>query len=246
MPKSLKFLMDPYDAQCKALVKDIVGRTVVLDRTIFYPATGISPSDVGWLTLADGTNLSIERAVWLKGPHVSLGHQLSGGPLPSVGDEVQVKIDWPLRHRRMRVHTGLHLISVCFPYTIVGGHIGNGEGFIEFETDSSGMDRLTLDGRVKSLIARSSYVASRWIEKPDAPPKAHLPFDWPGYRGLVRAIEIVDLDLQICDGLHVRNTCEIGKMFVKRVEQIGANRRRVWIGLLPTLVTSETPLGAST
>ena len=42
-------------------------------------------------------------------------------PAVAVGDEVTARLDWPRRFARMRIHTGLHLLSTVLPYPVTGG-----------------------------------------------------------------------------------------------------------------------------
>jgi misacylated tRNA(Ala) deacylase len=45
--------------------------------------------------------------------------------------------------------------------------------------------------------------------------------------GQVRLVEIAGVDLQPCGGTHVKNTAEIGRIAVARIENKGRQNRRV-------------------
>ncbi len=49
----------------------------------------------------------------------------------------------------------------------------------------------------------------------------------PVVGGKVRVVEIAGIDLQPCGGTHVRNTREIGHVFVEKIEKKSKSNRRV-------------------
>jgi misacylated tRNA(Ala) deacylase len=57
--------------------------------------------------------------------------------LPAVGERVVQLLDWDLRHRHMRVHTALHLLSVVIPLPVTGGSIGADKGRLDFDMPES-------------------------------------------------------------------------------------------------------------
>ncbi|MGK6315625.1 hypothetical protein [Neorhizobium sp. DT-125] len=61
----------------------------------------------------------------------------------------------------------------------------------------------------------------------------------------MRAIEIGYLEPQPCDGLHVRNTSEVGCLEVTSIERIGGPRWRVWLRLQDANVVSDAKICAS-
>src|SRR4051794_14757157 len=79
--------------------------TLILDRTVFYPGGGGQPSDRGLvLRAADGRTWTVRGARKAGGEIV---HELEpgDGDPPSVGDTVQVDLDWSRRLALMRTHT---------------------------------------------------------------------------------------------------------------------------------------------
>ena len=50
----------------------------------------------------------------------------------------------------MRIHTGLHLLSVVLPYPVTGGSIGDGEGRLDFDIPDAGLER---DAIAERLVA---------------------------------------------------------------------------------------------
>ncbi|MBV8702526.1 MAG: alanyl-tRNA editing protein, partial [Acetobacteraceae bacterium] len=82
---------------------------VVLDRTVFYARSGGQPGDVGVLRW-DGGEARVTDT--LKGEGEAILHVLAPeSASPFVGADVAGEIEWERRHRLMRAHTSLHLLS---------------------------------------------------------------------------------------------------------------------------------------
>ncbi|MGV6876254.1 hypothetical protein ACUSIJ_26700 [Pseudochelatococcus sp. B33] len=58
-----------------------------------------------------------------------------------------------------------------------------------------------------------------------------MPFQWPGKRGRLRAIEIGSTDKQLCDGVHVRRTDEVGAVKITGLFPVGRGRLRAAVAL---------------
>ncbi len=54
-------------------------------------------------------------------------------------------LDWDRRHRHMRVHTALHLLSVVIPLPVTGGQIGAERGRLDFDMPDPPGDVAALD-----------------------------------------------------------------------------------------------------
>ena len=86
---------------------DPEAKTVVLDRTAFYPGGGGQPNDTGNLMIGGEVN-QVDK-VRKQGEVVF--HFLSGDvSLPEVGAQVHGQIDWNRRYSLMRTHTALHVL----------------------------------------------------------------------------------------------------------------------------------------
>ena len=95
---------------------------IVLDRTVFYAASGGQPGDSGTIMRADGSVMSIATAIHPEGDKTRIVHTPAEGQgMVAVGDTVTAAIDWARRYRLMRMHTALHLLSVALPFPVTGG-----------------------------------------------------------------------------------------------------------------------------
>ena len=113
----LLFRDDAYARECTATVTAVNERGgIVLDRTVFYPTGGGQPGDAGSLSLEDGRRIAIATAVKGEIPDQVVHVPEAGQELPAAGSAVRVEIEWAARHRRMRIHTCLHLLSAVMPF----------------------------------------------------------------------------------------------------------------------------------
>ena len=66
------------------------------------------------------------------------------------------RLDWDRRHRHMRVHTALHLLSVVIPLPVTGGAIGDGKGRLDFDMPEAPEDRDGARGRAERAGRRAT------------------------------------------------------------------------------------------
>jgi misacylated tRNA(Ala) deacylase len=230
------FREDSYLKDCSATV---VGLTeaggVVLDRTVFYAASGGQPADRGVLTTATGDAIAIANVGYTDSAKSEIAHlpAVTTGPQLKVGEPVRAAIDWNLRYARMRMHTALHLLSAVLPYAVTGGAVGDSEGRLDFDIPEAGLDKDEITRKLAEMIAAGAEVRARWITDAELAAQPGLVKTMsvkpPMGTGRVRLIEIVGYDLQPCGGTHVRTTSEIGDVRVTQIEKKGRQNRRVRI-----------------
>jgi misacylated tRNA(Ala) deacylase len=236
------FREDSYLKNCDAKVVAIEANGgIVLDRTVFYAASGGQPADRGTLTTPSGAAIPVANVVFTDPGKTTIAHIIAhvpapGAPAVAVGDTVTAAIDWPVRHARMRMHTALHLLSAILPYPVTGGSVGEAESRLDFDIPEGGLDKDAITAKLAEMIATGAAVSSRWIS--DAELEANpalvktMSVKPPMGTGRVRLIDIAGLDLQPCGGTHVRSTTEIGAVRVTQVEKKGKLNRRVRLALV--------------
>ncbi len=133
----------------------------------------------------------------------------------------------------MRIHTGLHLLSVVLPFPVTGGSIGAEEGRLDFDIDGEVPAKEEIEERLNALIAADYPVSDEWITDEEllANPGMvkTMKVKPPMGSGRVRLVRIGDIDLQPCGGTHVRSTAEIGRLIISKMESKGRQNRRVRI-----------------
>lgn len=231
------FRQDAYARRCEATVVAVNERGgIVLDRTVFYPTGGGQPGDSGVLRLADGRLVRIATTVKGETPEEVVHVPAEGETPPPVGARVEAEIDWEPRWKRMRAHTALHLLSAVLSFPVTGGQVGDGKGRLDFDMPELPFEKDEIERRLNDLVEAGHAVEARWITDEELAAKPELVKTMsvkpPMGQGRVRLIDVAGCDLQPCGGTHVRNTREIGRMAVAKIEKKGRVNRRVAIELL--------------
>ncbi|MGB3406229.1 MAG: alanyl-tRNA editing protein [Jannaschia sp.] len=233
------FRTDPYLKTARA---EIIARTeeggVVVDRSIFYPKGGGQPGDSGRLVWSGGSCEIASTVKAIDGVGIVLV-PAAPEPMPVEGTEVEMLLDWDRRLRFMRMHTALHLLSVVVPLPVTGGQIGLDKSRLDFDMPEIVHDRDFIQAKLSHLIEGNHPVTEEWITEAelDANPGLvkTLSVQPPRGTGNIRLVRIgtgaTPVDLQPCGGTHVRNTGEIGRVRVGKIENKGKSNRRISITL---------------
>lgn len=230
------FRTDPYLKTGSARVTALTAEGgIVLDRSIFYAKGGGQPGDSGRI-IWDGGACVIAGCVKGEGDALVLV-PAEESALPPPGAEVEMRLDWDRRHRFMRMHTALHLLSVVVPLPVTGGQIGAEKSRLDFDMPEVIHDRAFLQAKLGSLIAGAHDVTETWITEAELAANPGLvktlSVQPPKGAGQIRLVRIGPeahpVDLQPCGGTHVRNTSEIGGISVGKIENKGRSNRRISI-----------------
>ena len=233
MPTELLFRDDAYLPATEATVLAVTERRgIVLDRTVFYATGGGQPGDSGKLERAAG-GIAVATAVYGDDKSDVLHVPADGQALPEVGETLRAVLDWERRHKIMRIHTSLHLLSVVLPFPVTGGSIGAGEGRLDFAIDGEVPAKEEIEEKLNALVAADHAVTSEWITDAELLARPEMVKTMkvkpPMGSGRIRLIRIGDIDLQPCGGTHVRSTAEIGPLVIGKIESKGRENRRVRI-----------------
>ena len=234
MTTELLFLADAYlrETRSTVLAHTLEGG-IVVDASVFYATSGGQPGDSGQIDWTGG-RLTIATAVKVEGGLIALvpAEPLS---LPPIGGQIHQRLDWDRRHRHMRMHTALHLLSVVIPLPVTGGQIGADKSRLDFDMVEPPSDVAALSAALNLMIERDMPVTDSWIT--DAEMLANpgliktMAVRPPMGQGRVRLVRIgteaAQIDLQPCGGTHVARTAEIGHVEIGRIEKKGKQNRRV-------------------
>lgn len=231
-----RFYLDPYATELDTYVQRHDARGLVLAETLCYPLGGGQPGDTGVLTFDDGRVLRISDTRRDRETREILHLVDDGGPLLAEGTPVRLTLDWDRRHRHMRIHTCLHLLSVVIRAGVTGGNLNDQSGRLDFDLpEGMELEREAIETALNQLIAANHPVNVRMtsgaalqaqpelIKTMSVTPPLHLPE--------IRLIEVDGVDLQPCGGTHVARTGEIGRVLVKKIESKGARNKRVVVAL---------------
>lgn len=238
MTTALLFRDDAYLRRAEARV---IGHTpeggILIDRSVFYPTGGGQPGDSGRIEW-DGGTMTIATAVKVQGGLVALV-PAEPRPLPPTGAPLLQALDWDRRHRLMRMHTALHLLSVVIPLPVTGGQIGTDRSRLDFDMPEPPADVGALNAALNLIIGRDLAVTDAWISDDELLANPGLvktmSVQPPLGQGRVRLVRIgtgaAQIDLQPCGGTHVARTAEIGSVEIGKIEKKGKINRRVSLAL---------------
>lgn len=225
-----------FDATVTAV--DSGNRTVVLDRTAFYPGGGGQPNDTGLFTF--GVNSYMVEKVKKQGDEVI--HFIGGNiSLPEQGAQVHGQIDWDHRYKLMRTHTALHVLcgAVFRDYgaLVTGGNMEPLKGRMDFEFERLQAELVgEIEAAVNREVEAGRDVRIKILPRDEAfkiPDLIRTKINLlPEGINEVRIVEIIGLDLQADGGTHVRNTSEIGKVKVVDYKSKGAINKRIYIEVI--------------
>ena len=226
----LLFRADAYATEFEAEVLSAEPGRVVLDRTLFYPESGGQPGDQGLLLLPDGRELKVQDTRKGAVPGDVAHHLADAALVLTPGLKLKGRIDWERRHRLMRMHTCLHLLSAVIVAPVTGGAVGDGYGRLDFDLPES-PEREEVEQKLNELIRRDAPVSFRWISETELDARPELvktmSVQPPRGHGQVRLVEVEGIDLQPCGGTHVQRIGEIGQVLISKVEKKGKQNRRV-------------------
>ncbi|MFX0004710.1 MAG: alanyl-tRNA editing protein [Promethearchaeota archaeon] len=208
---------DAYESKFTAKVIAVNDDGVVLDKTLFYPESGNQASDHGYLKIG---NLKFKVDKVSKDGEEILHHITSDFKNKiNIGDEVRGEIDWDYRYGIMKAHTSQHIFSAVFKNKY---NIDTHRAILNFEdvflqiSQNINFEQLKIILTEVNKICNSNNLrlTSRIISKFESekfPDKirSEIPDEEK-----IRLVEIKYLDLVCCGGTHVRDTTEIGPIFV--------------------------------
>jgi len=232
------FRIDSYLSETNAQVIALTPEGgIVLDRSVFYPTGGGQPGDSGRLSWPGGA-LNVATTLKADAGQIAL---VPAEPeaLPPVGTHVTQTLNWGRRHRHMRVHTALHLLSVVIPLPVTGGSISPEKGRLDFNMPEVPENKEALENELNRLIDSDLPVSEDWITDDELRANPELvktmsvkPPMGTGHIRLIRIGQGRDqIDLQPCGGTHVARLGEIGRVRLGKIENKGRQNRRVHLHL---------------
>jgi len=228
------FRNDSYLKSCTATVTHIDERGIQLDQSVCYPHGGGQLGDHAKLVHAGGASVDVVDTIKDRETAEQI-HVLEDGQAGqfSVGDSVELEIDWDRRFKLMRFHTCLHLLCAVIDAPVNGGSIQLDRARLDFDLKEP-LDKEQITEKLNQLIDKNAAISMRWISDAEldshpelvrtmsvAPPR--------NAQGTIRLVEIDGIDLQACGGTHVKTTSEIGPVLVRKIENKGKQNRRITV-----------------
>ena len=194
-------------------VKEMDGRYhVLLDKTAFFPGGGGQYCDMGTID-----NMFVEDVYE---ENDKIYHVLD--KKPNRIHKVKCEIDWERREYGMQHHFGQHVISTCFnneyKAKTVGFHLGKDFATVDIEGFFKEDDIMKIESMCNEIIRENIPVEFLNINKKEAK-KLKIKDDLSKLSNDIRVVKFGDLDINLCCGVHVKNTLDLRVIKIKKFEK---------------------------
>ncbi len=211
---------------------------VMLDKTPFYPESGGPVGDKGALY---STNRILQSAQAQKFAQVLDTQKFFGLNLSQiealsalkVGQEVFAEVD-SIRFEIAKHHSATHLLHLALR-TILGSHIAQAGSLVQphrLRFDFSHPKALTneeithIENLVNEQILQSNAQLCENMDMQQAKAKGAMALFGEKYGERVRVVSFGD-SIELCGGIHVNNTAEIGSFYIVKESGVSSGVRRI-------------------
>ena len=236
-----EFLYDTYELESKVigLFKD--GKSVdyldsdgyvILDKTCFYATGGGQVSDLGAMK---NENFKAKVFDCIKAPNSQTLHKVEivEGTIV-LNDMCKIKIKEEQRLKTARNHSTVHIIQNVLQ-EVLSDKIHQAGSYVDFERlrfDFTYTGKITeeqiieIEKKVNEKINLNSEVVIRSMPLNKAKELGALALFSEKYKDVVRVVQI-GKSLELCGGTHVKNTIDIGRFAIVKLESKGSNLYRI-------------------
>jgi len=206
---------------------------VVLDRTPFYAEKGGQVGDTGILENLSG-RFAVEDTRHPAGNLILHRGKLLSGTL-KVGDVLNARVDLERRKAISRNHTATHLLHEGLIRRL-GEHVRQAGSlvapeFLRFDfTHFEALSREDLtyvEDFVNRVILQNLSLESTVTTLEEAKSRGAKALFGEKYGNEVRVVAIPDTSVELCGGIHVAATGELGSFKILREESVGSGTRRI-------------------
>ncbi|MEG0250325.1 MAG: DHHA1 domain-containing protein [Peptostreptococcus sp.] len=211
--------------EVKTQIKKVIdynGKTgILLKENIFFPGGGGQISDSGYITGVDKNNNEIKVKVINVLEDLKFGIVVLIENIGEIDIDAPVKctVDWDRREDGMQQHTGQHVLSGCFfkifQRNTKGLHIGKELSQLDIEGEFT-------DDMVKEIeeyannIIQEGIDIKNYIIDDELRKKNITRRPLPDTKEEIRVLEIPNLDINACCGVHCYNTRDLRMIKIKR------------------------------
>ena len=185
---------------------------ILLDKTAFFPGGGGQYCDLGTIDNIRVLDVYEEKD--------KIYHVLE--KKPNKIHKVKCEIDWDRREYGMQHHFGQHVISACFnneyKAKTVGFHLGQDVSTVDIEGFFKEEDILKIENMCNEIIRENIGVEFLNINKKEAK-KLKIKEDLSKLSNDIRVVKIGDIDINLCCGVHVKNTLDLRVIKIKKFEK---------------------------
>ena len=232
----LLFLRDSYLKGCDAIVQKVDENKIILDKTVFYFASGGQPSDTGTINCNSETyNL---EDIYKDKETGEIIHEVDK-PGMKQGDYVRCSLDWNRRYQHMRMHTAMHILSRVISEELkdfsTGNQISEEKSRIDFAIENFSKEKAEeFIDKTNEILKQNHKVSISNISKKEMlkdPDLFRLKNLLPKDIETFRIVTIGTADKQADGGTHVHSTKEINPLKLLKIENKGKENRRLYFKL---------------
>lgn len=205
---------------------------VILDQSVFYPESGGQVHDTGRIQNSTGV-FQVERVQKLNACIVCIGTVIRG--VFSVNSPVDCSVDTKRRAALKRAHSSTHLLQAALRKSL-GSHIKQQGSLVDEDRlrfDFNHFTRVSLEElqaierSVNEYIFSGDPIHVQEMDFKEAQGKNALAFFQEKYEDRVRVVTMQDHSVELCGGLHLRNTSEAGVFKIVSESSISSGIRRI-------------------
>jgi alanyl-tRNA synthetase len=204
---------------------------VVLDRTPFYAESGGQVGDTGFLHL-DGGVFEVEDTIKLGN---AFAHKGVARTTLGVNRRVKAEIDTGRRADIIKNHTATHILHAALR-KVLGEHVTQKGSLCDNEKlrfDFSHFEGMTaeeissVESMVNAEIRKNHEKETELMYIEDAKAKGAMALFGEKYDDQVRVVTLGDFSTELCGGVHVNRTGDIGLFKIVSESGIAAGVRRI-------------------
>lgn len=185
---------------------------VSLDKTAFFPGGGGQHCDLGYIDNHKVIDIVEENG--------EIYHVTQTKPIKI--HRVNCKIDWDRRLDGMQQHLGQHVLSGCFfklfNANTVSIHLGNEISTVDIQGYLDEESIRKAERMANEIIYQNISVNFLTPSKKELK-KLNLRRDLPNTNEQIRVVQIGDLDINACCGVHPSRTLDLQAIKIKRWEK---------------------------
>lgn len=236
-----EFLYDTYEMESKVigLIKDgeLVDSLdsdgyVILDKTCFYATSGGQVADTG--AMKNG-NFKAKVTDVIKAPNAQHLHKVEviDGSI-RLNDICTIKIMEDKRKRTQANHSSVHILQKVLQ-EVLSENIHQAGSYVDSERlrfdftytgKISEEQILEIEKRVNDKIDNFDEVLIREMPLEEAKKLGAMALFSEKYKDIVRVVKIGD-SIELCGGTHAKNTMDIGRFAIVKLESKGSNLYRI-------------------
>lgn len=210
---------------------------LLLEENIFFPGGGGQASDSGYIICLDmdGNNIKLKLLDILEDLDYGIVILIDDIDINiNINAPIKCILDWKRREDGMLQHTGQHVLSGCFfkkfQRNTKGLHIGKDFSQLDVEGEFTEDMVKEIENYANNIIEEALDIKNYIIDN-DMRKKNITRRPLPNTTEEIRVLEIPELDINACCGVHCYNTRELSLIKIKKYyKHKGATRFEYLVG----------------